>query len=99
MKIKVYTFSNFIINRRTPIEIFCKKHNKAFSAYTESFIDFRKIGCEECSLENERKKKGYTNEQIIKMFKEKHGDVYDYSKVNYEKIDTILEENLWVEKK
>ena len=87
------------INRRTPIEIFCKKHNKAFSAYTESFIDFRKIGCEECSLENERKKKGYTNEQIIKMFKEKHGDVYGYSKVNYVNIDTILEENLWVEKK
>ena len=78
------------INRRTPIELFCKKHNKTFSAYTESFIDFRKIGCEECSLENERKKKGYTNEQIIKMFKEKHGDVYDYSKVNYVNIDTKI---------
>ena len=33
------------------------------------------------------------------MFKEKHGDVYNHSKVNYVNIDTILEENLWVEKK
>ena len=58
-------------NRRTPIEIFCKKHNKTFSAYTESFIDLRKI-----KYVNEKKK-----EKMEKDFLQKRemysADIYE----------------------
>ena len=39
-------------------------------------------------------------EEVVNRLINKRGtENFDYSKVNYVNIDTILEENLWVEKK
>ena len=78
------------INIRTPIEIFCKKHNKTFSAYTESFIDFRKIGCKECKKETLRNKKRKSLDKFVSDAKEIHGDKYDYSLVEYKNSKTKI---------
>ena len=78
-------------NRRTPIEILCKKHNLSFNTYLENFLNGETKGCKECALESFRSKKGFSKEEIIEQFKQVHGNRYDYSKVKYVNIDTPVE--------
>lgn len=68
------------------VKIICKKHNYVFlqspANHCHPFI-----GCDLCKKENMH----YTLEDFIKKSKEKHGDKYDYSKVNYINSRHIIE--------
>ena len=58
--------------------IICKEHG---DFKQEPRIHKEKAGCPECNRGFLKSK--LTQEQVIKQFKEVHGDLYDYSKVNY----------------
>lgn len=79
-----FDYSNVTyINRRTPINIICKKHNKSFNALLENFLNNKIKGCELCGKESFKQKKSLSKEIIIEQFKKAHGERYDYSKINY----------------
>ena len=71
-----YSKVNYI-NNRTKVEIICPKHGSFFIRPDSHTSDKR--GCPKCGKES----RFLTNEEVIKQFKEVHGDKYDYSKVNY----------------
>ncbi|ENV76194.1 DUF723 domain-containing protein [Acinetobacter ursingii] len=62
----------------TKVKIICRKHG-----LFEQWVQTHKkgSGCKQCALSSLKPK--YTTEQIIEQFKKKHGDRFDYSKVNY----------------
>ena len=60
------------------ITIICKKANHEFEQSPNSHL--RGSGCPQCSNKNRTK----TTDQFIKSAIEVHGDLYDYSQVNYE---------------
>ena len=68
------------INAKTPVIIICSEHGE-FQQRSDSHKNG--AGCPACSG-----KKKLTKENIIKQFKEVHGDTYDYSKVDYKNIDS-----------
>lgn len=77
------------INNKTHIEIICKEHG---SFWQTPYSHIRSnIGCTKCL--NEDLNKRFRNNKWLETFTSKHGDVYDYSKVNYinskEKIEII----------
>jgi len=64
------------INSGTSIDIICPKHG----IFEKNPTDHKNgSGCNKCYQENRNK----TTDQIIKEFKEVHGDTYDYSEVDY----------------
>lgn len=63
---------------QTKVKIICKEHG-AFEQWVSSHKQGR--GCRKCALTSLKPR--YTTEQIIEQFKKKHGDRFDYSKVNY----------------
>lgn len=62
----------------TKVKIICRKHG-----LFEQWVQTHKkgSGCKQCALGSLKPK--YTTKQIIEQFKKKHGDRFDYSKVNY----------------
>lgn len=89
-----FTYSDYI-DSKTKINIFCNEHNEYFSQVPSEHLRGKK-GCKYCQQSNinkdVNKKETYKNENKLydnKIFidkaKIKHGDKYDYSKVNYEK--------------
>lgn len=64
------------------IIVTCKKHGD-FTTTPHKFLT--SCGCMQCYSEERGKKKRYTNEQFIYLCKKKHGDKYNYAKVNYVK--------------
>ena len=75
-----YSQVNYI-NTETIISVKCKKHNELF--YPTPNNHLRGSGCPECKTEKLTK----TLDEFIKDSKEVHGELYNYSKVDYEKGD------------
>ena len=75
------------VDALTPVTITCKIHG-----------DFEQIphyhlsgnGCQKCGLESRAKKRVKPLKQFISDAKEKHGDKYDYSKVEYVNLSTLI---------
>lgn len=81
-----YSQVNYI-NSLTPVKIKCIKHNIIFEQQPASHIRGR--GCPDCG--NERtgeSKKIYTTDIFINKIKEKQGDKWDYSQLEYKDFDT-----------
>lgn len=72
-----YDYSKTIYIKGTEkIEVTCKKHGTFFITASSHLT---KRGCKKCGNES----KSYTTEEIVEKFKDKHGNKYDYSKVDY----------------
>jgi len=67
-------------NTNTLVIITCKKHGD-FPQRPSSHI--KGAGCKKCATEQGSLKKTFTKEKFIEKAKLKHGDVYDYSLVDY----------------
>lgn len=68
------------VNINTKICIICQKHGE-FNQTPKDHLRGR--GCGKCGRENGIKKRTKTSEQFLQEIKEKHGDCYDLSKVEY----------------
>ena len=68
------------INNKTKVCIICKKHGE-FWQTPNSHLQGR--SCPKCGIKKMRKKNTFSQEDFIKKARSKHGDKYDYSKVNY----------------
>jgi hypothetical protein len=71
-----YSLTNYQ-GREKPITMICPKHGE-FTLIAKN----AHRGCQKCSLENRPSTK-LTTDQFIEKSKEKHGNKYDYSKVDY----------------
>ena len=67
-------------NNATKLCIICPKHGEFWQTPNGHLSG---QGCPKCGLENSREKQASTKEEFIKKAREKHGDKYDYSKVEY----------------
>ena len=77
-----YDYSKVIfIDDNTKVKIICPIHGE-FDQSPKSHA-IRGYGCRKCGRLVCADKTKKTNEQIIKEFKNVHGNKYDYSKVNY----------------
>ena len=65
---------------KTPVVIICPIHGKFYQT-PENHLEGK--GCSECAYDKLREKLKYSTEEWIKIAKEKRGNKYDYSKVNY----------------
>jgi hypothetical protein len=74
-----YSKVNYV-NAHTKVCIICGEHGE-FWQYPADHTNGH--GCPKCGDENSREKRSSTKEKFIKKAKEKHGDKYDYSKVEY----------------
>ena len=63
-----------------PVIIICEIHGPFLQT---PHIHLQGKGCQECGRSNARDKSLSTTEHIIDVFKEAHGDLYDYSLVEY----------------
>lgn len=68
------------INRETKVCIICPEHGE-FEQFPHHHL--RGHGCNQCSVERNRRIKTSNSEDFVKKAKKIHGDRYDYSKVNY----------------
>jgi len=74
-----YNYDNLVYkNTRTKIFIVCKKHGE-FSQSPNTHL--KGHGCQKCGS------KTYTNTEIINLFIKNHGNLYDYSKVEFVGVD------------
>lgn len=67
-------------NSITPVIIECKIHN-IFKQTPNTHLTGS--GCPKCGILSSANSKTYTNLEFIKKSKKIHGEIYDYSKVNY----------------
>lgn len=68
------------VNAHTKVCIICPKHGEFFQIPGDHI---RGVGCPKCKGDKLRESKTLTKEEFIKKAREKHGDKYDYSKVEY----------------
>ena len=64
-------------NNKTKVCIICPEHGEFFISPSNHISKYNKNGCPKCAGKN------LNNEEIIRRFKEVHGNKYDYSKVEY----------------
>lgn len=71
-------------NSKTPVKIFCNKHNLFFYQTPDSFLR-QGSNCPECIKERREQKIAEKRDKrdIVSEFKQIHGDFYDYSRVDY----------------
>lgn len=82
-----YTYENVVyVNRHTKVKITCKKHG-SFSVQPANHLH-SKLACKSCKKEDSRKKKEIN---FISNAKKIHGNVYDYSNVNYILNNTLID--------
>ncbi len=68
------------VDQYTPIIIICPKHGE----FTQRPVDhIQRKGCKKCGKSTQVEKRTYKLADVIKLFKDVHGDFYDYSKVIY----------------
>lgn len=88
-----YSLTKYV-NSQTKVCVLCKEHG-AF--YTMPFNHLKGHGCRKCANNIISNNKKLTTKEFIEKAKEKHGDKYDYSKVEYngalEKIHIICHEH------
>lgn len=78
----VYDFSKVEYkDNKTPVILICPKHGE-FSVLPSNFAA-NKAGCPKCNDELKSTRYRKTTEQFIEDARKVHGDLYDYSKVNY----------------
>lgn len=75
-----YSFVKYI-NCKTKVDIKCNLHQEIFSQTPEMHLSGQ--GCPKCGIRKCNEVRTKSNEQFIKDAKKKHGDKYDYSKVEY----------------
>lgn len=80
-----YSRTNYI-NNRTEIIIICPKHGE-FMQLPSNHI--KGEGCPKCKQEKLSKPK-FSNTEIINRFIKVHGNRYDYTKVDYKGVDTLV---------
>ena len=68
------------VNNRTNVTIICKKHGP-FRVIPSNFLAGG--NCPECGKESRRQKQISNTDEFIKRAIERHGDKYDYTKVDY----------------
>ena len=68
------------VNSSTKVCIKCPKHGEFWQI---PYHHTKGCGCPNCGVENRSEKRTLTKEEFIKKARKKHGDEYDYSKVNY----------------
>ena len=77
-----YNYSKVVYeNAKKHIIIICKEHDE-FEQTPDKHLQG---GCKKCGIENSKLKQTGNIEEFIQKAKLKHGDNYDYSKVNYTK--------------
>ncbi len=79
-----YDYSNVeYVNCKTKIIITCKEHGD-FEQMPISHIS-NKSGCKKCGIKKSQKSKTHTTNDFITKAELIHGNLYDYSSVNYKK--------------
>jgi hypothetical protein len=68
------------VNAHTKVCIICPIHGEFWQTPNDHL---RGNGCRKCGIEEKAKKRRTTIDEFIRKAKEKHGDKYDYSKVEY----------------
>ena len=68
------------VNAKIKVKIICKKH-KVFEQLVSGHLQYK--GCPKCGTEKSSKQKLISLPDVLKQFKEVHGDKYDYSLVKY----------------
>jgi hypothetical protein len=81
-----YSLMNYI-NTETKIIIICSKHGE-FTQTPSAHINGQ--GCPHCGIESAHNLQKKSNEDFIKQCKDIHGDIYDYSKVQYTTCKDII---------
>ena len=81
-----YSLVNYI-NNTTPIKIICKNHGEFIQTPN---IHLSGCGCQLCVDKGGSQR--YDTEKFIKIAKQVHGDIYDYSKVDY--INSLTKVNI-----
>lgn len=77
-----YSFIKEYKNDRIKYPILCKKHNQIFYQSMNNHIQFKE-GCPICGREKSDDSRRYTKEEWIEKAIFIHGDLYDYSDVDY----------------
>lgn len=75
-----YSYVNYI-NTRTKITIICPIHGEFKQIPIVHITSMH--GCPKCGNESGAEKNASSKNEFLKKAKEKHGDLYDYSQVNY----------------
>lgn len=75
--------SVFYVNKRTKIQVICKKHGNWYTLIEQLY---RGQGCPECGKISQGINRRLSQDDFISKCKEIHGEIYDYSKSNYELI-------------
>lgn len=81
----IYNLDDVVyVNAATPVKLVCSKHG-AFEKKPKDLLCGR--GCVSCGNESAARKlseqKRYTQDDFVRISKEKHGDKYDYSQSKY----------------
>lgn len=81
-----YNYSKVVyINSQTKVIIICLIHGEFFQRPNDHFA---LKGCKKCAIIQCHNKLKKTNEEFINEAKKIHGDIYDYSEVEYKNYDT-----------
>lgn len=81
-----YSKTTRIIGRK--VEIICKTHGSFMQSYSGHAAG---SNCIKCSIEDHPNLQYKSKDKVIADFRKKHGDKYDYSKVNYRGAFSIIE--------
>ncbi len=73
------------VNAQTLVDIICPKHGEFMQRPS---AHLRGAGCPKCGIQKNIEKATYSKGDFIRLAKKRHGDKYDYSKVNYIDYDT-----------
>lgn len=69
------------------VVIICKIHGDFCQT---PHIHIKGAGCKKCTIDKKIHKLTYTTDKFVSKAKEKHGELYDYSKVDYENTKTSI---------
>lgn len=69
------------------VPIICPKHGKFFQSV---YNHISGQGCPKCAIERNTIRQTYTWDQLKEIFKKRHNNKYDYSKVNYVNMNTPI---------
>ena len=81
-----YSESKYV-GGKTKITVICKEHGRFYPTPNNHTKQGNPSGCPKCGHQLSIEKQTKTLEMFLKESKEVHGDLYDYSKVNYTKSD------------
>lgn len=77
----ILTFDTYK-NKNSKVTITCETHNHTVVKTINDYLRYPNV-CSKCY----KRESIYTQDEVISLFREVHGDTYDYSKVVYTKMD------------